>query len=124
MVDYLLLNENWHSGNFGAVRRAGTLEYAGPAPLFGIDSSLWFKTPTPLIYAGANAACKPFEASHEEQLRRVSNLRWLDKRKLEGLGEILREIVTGSAFIDAARRETIAQALEQRALLRKYIHSR
>ena len=68
-------------------------------------------------YADANAACKPFEASHEEQLRLVSDFNWLNERKPEGLGDIVRDVLAGSAFIDAARCEAIARALEQRALL-------
>lgn len=125
VADFLLLNEDRHLGNFGAVRRADTLVYTGPAPLFDNGSSLWFKTPTPLVHADANTACKPFEASHEEQLRLVSDFSWLDESKLEGLGDIVREVLAGSTFIDAARCEAIARALEQRALLlREYIRGR
>lgn len=117
VTDYLLLNEDRHQGNFGAVRRADTLEYTGPAPLFDTGSSLWFETPTPLIRAGAKVTCKPFKTSHEEQLRLVSDFGWLDEGKLEGLGDIAREVLADSDFIDAARCEAIAQALEKRALL-------
>lgn len=117
VVDHLLLNEDRHQGNFGAVRRADTLEYTGPAPLFDTGSSLWFETPTPLILAGAKVTCKPFKTSHEEQLRLVSDFGWLDESRLEGLGDIAREVLADSDFIDAARCEAIAQALEKRALL-------
>lgn len=125
VIDYLLLNEDRHQGNFGAVRRADTLEYTGPAPLFDTGSSLWFETPTPLIRAGAKVACKPFKTSHEEQLRLVSDFGWLDESKLEGLGDIAREVLADSDFIDTARCEAIAQALEKRALLlREHIRHR
>lgn len=125
MADFLLVNEDRHLGNFGAVRRTDTLVYTEPAPLFDIGSSLWFRTPTPLIQANANTACKPFAASHGEQLRLVSDLRWLDESKLTGLGDIVRDVLAGSTFIDAARCEAIARALEQRALLlREYIRGR
>lgn len=117
VADFLLLNEDRHLGNFGAVRRADTLDYTESAPLFDTGSSLWFRTPTPLIQANANATCKPFAASHGEQLRLVSDFSWLDESKLEGLGDIVREVLADSIFIDTARCEVIAQALEQRALL-------
>lgn len=117
VVDHLLLNEDRHQGNFGAVRRADTLEYTGPAPLFDTGSSLWFETPTPLILAGAKVTCKPFKTSHEEQLRLVSDFGWLDESRLEGLGDIAREVLADSDFIGAGRCEAIAQALEKRALL-------
>lgn len=125
VVDFLLLNEDRHLGNFGAVRQTDTLDYTESAPLFDTGSSLWFRTPTPLIQANANAACKPFAASHEGQLRLVSDLRWLDESKLAGLGDIVRNVLAGSTFIDAARCEAIARTLEQRALLlREYIRGR
>ena len=125
VADYLLLNEDRHLGNFGSVLRAGTLVYTGPAPLFDTGSSLWFKTPTPRIRATASPACKPFAASHEEQLRFVSDFSWLEEINLEGLGDIVRDVLAGSACIDAIRCEVIAQALEQRArLLREYIRGR
>lgn len=54
---------------------------------------------------------------HGEQLQLVSDFRCLDESKLEGLGNIVRDVLSGSAFIGAARCETIARALEQRALL-------
>lgn len=117
VVDYLLLNEDRHQGNFGAVRRADTLEYTGVAPLFDTGSSLWFETPTPLIRAGTKVACKPFKTSHEEQLRLVSDFGWLDESKLEHLGDIAREVLADSDFIDDTRCEAIARALEKRALL-------
>ena len=117
VVDYLLLNEDRHQGNFGAVRRADTLEYTGVAPLFDTGSSLWFETPTPLLRAGTKVACKPFKTSHEEQLRLVSDFGWLDESKLEHLGDIAREVLADSDFIDDTRCEAIARALEKRALL-------
>ena len=73
--------------------------------------------PTPLILAGAKVTCKPFKTSHEEQLRLVSDFGWLDESRLEGLGDIAREVLADSDFIDAGRCEAIAQALEKRALL-------
>ena len=43
VVDCLLVNEDRHLSNFGAVRRTDALEYTEPAPLFDIGSSLWFR---------------------------------------------------------------------------------
>lgn len=117
VVDCLLMNEDRHLGNFGAVRWTDTLEYTEPASLFDTGSSLWVRAPTPLIQENAKATCKPFAASHGEQLQLVSDFRCLDESKLEGLGNIVRDVLSGSAFIGAARCETIARALEQRALL-------
>lgn len=116
-VDYLLVNEDRHQGNFGAVRRADTLEYLCPAPLFDTGSCLWFETPTRMIHAGAKAACKPFKTTHAEQLRLVKDFSWLDERALTGLGDIAREVFANSPFIPPERAEAIAGALDDRARL-------
>ncbi|MFR3251339.1 MAG: excisionase [Eisenbergiella sp.] len=114
-IDYLLVNEDRHQGNFGAVRRADTLEYIGAAPVFDTGSSLWFETPTPLIRATSKSGCKPFKTTHEEQLKLVTDFSWLDEKQLSGLGDIVRETFSGSAFVDSVRSERIAGAVEERA---------
>lgn len=40
--DDLLLNEEWHQSNFGAVRSADTLYHIWASSLFGGGLSLWF----------------------------------------------------------------------------------
>ncbi len=34
VLDYLIANEDRHQNNFGAIRRADTLQYLGAAPIF------------------------------------------------------------------------------------------
>lgn len=116
-VDYLLVNEDRHQGNFGALRRADTLEYLSPVPVFDTGSCLWFETPTRMIHAGAKAACKPFKTTHTEQLRLVEDLSWLDEDALAGVGDIAREVFADSPFVPPERAEAIARALDDRARL-------
>lgn len=125
VLDYLIANEDRHQGNFGVIRDADTLEFLCPAPIFDSGSSLWFETPTPQIRADARVACKPFKIIHEDQLRLVSDFGWLDLDSLTSLPNIVREIFAGSEFVDAARVEAIAKALETRAeRLKEFVLSR
>jgi hypothetical protein len=41
-VDYLIVNEDRHLNNFGAVRNADTLEWVAPAPVYDCGISMWY----------------------------------------------------------------------------------
>lgn len=114
VLDYLIVNEDRHLNNFGAVRNAGTLEWAGCAPIYDSGTSLWFDKPWTMINAGAKAASKPFKTTHDEQIKLVSSFAWLDITALAGIDEELRELVKGSLFIDTVRADAICAALRGR----------
>lgn len=114
VLDYLIVNEDRHLNNFGAVRNAGTLEWAGCAPIYDSGTSLWFDKPWTMINAGAKAASKPFKTTHDEQIKLVSSFAWLDITALIGIDEELRELVKGSLFIDTVRADAICAALRGR----------
>ncbi len=114
-LDYLISNEDRHQGNFGIVRNADTLKVIDAAPIFDSGSSLWFGLPIGQIRANASVACKPFKAEHLEQLRLVSDFDWLDASALSYIGDVAREVFAGSEYVDSARADAIAQALDERA---------
>ncbi|RAU96868.1 HipA domain-containing protein [Paenibacillus sp. YN15] len=125
VVDYLIANEDRHQNNFGVVRNAETLEWLGPAPIYDSGSSLWFSKPLGLISPTAKLTCKPFKQDHEEQLKLVTNVDWLDLAALQGIDEELREIGRGSLFMDASRCDALCTALLKRIeLLAEFIRSR
>ena len=124
VLDYLILNEDRHLNNFGVIRDANTLKYIGAAPIYDSGTSLWFDKPTALIHAETKATCKPFKASHEEQLKLVSNFDWLDLTALHGIEDEWRELVRDSVFIDDTRCEAICKGLRKRIeMLEKHIIS-
>lgn len=114
VLDYLIVNEDRHLNNFGAVRRADTLGYQGAAPVYDSGTSLWFDRPTGLIHAGVKTVCKPFKSSHEEQIKLVTDFDWLDFSALAGIEEEWREIVKDSVFIDVARCDAVSMAIRER----------
>lgn len=125
VLDFLIGNEDRHQNNFGVVRNAETLEYAGAAPIFDSGTSLWFDRPVAMIGPKAKLNCKPFKSSHDEQIKLVTSFDWLDCNALHGIDEELRELVRGSLFIDDARCDALCAGLRGRVkLLAKAVDSR
>lgn len=112
VADYLLVNEDRHLNNFGAIRNAETLEWIGLAPLYDSGTSLWFDTPTAMIRgAAAQASCKPFKTSHEEQIKLVPDFSWVNWAALNGIEDEFRAIAKGSAFVDIERCNAICRGI-------------
>ena len=110
-LDYLIANEDRHLNNFGFIRNADTLEWAGFAPLFDSGTSLWHNS----LAIGGPRKCQPFSQSHEEQLRLVTDLSWFGADMLKGVERDIAEILSHSPVIDEARRSAIAAELLKRA---------
>lgn len=125
VLDYLIINEDRHQNNFGAVRNAETLEWLGAAPIYDSGSSLWFTKPPALINAVAKIPCKPFKSDHEEQIKLVQSFDWLDLNALYDIDEELRELVRNSVFIDTARCDALCFAFRRRVeMLTEFVNSR
>lgn len=115
VADYLLVNEDRHQNNFGAVRNAETLEWIGAAPLFDSGTSLYFQTPVGMISKEASRiTCKPFKNSHEEQIRLVTDFDWIDWDALKDIEQEFAALVDRSPFIDATRCNAICRAIRGR----------
>ena len=98
----------------GVIRRAGTLEYIGAAPIYDSGTSLWFDKPAGLIKDDGKETCKPFKSSHKEQIKLVKDFDWLDFSALAGIEEELWEIVKGSLFVDEKRCSALCRGLRSR----------
>ena len=113
-VDYLIVNEDRHFSNFGAVRNVDTLEWIGAAPIYDCGTSMWYDKFTQLIQPMIKQPSKPFKSDHAEQIKLVTSFEWLDMQALSGIDEEFREILATSAFIDDARRDALCYGLQKR----------
>jgi hypothetical protein len=113
-VDFIIANEDRHTNNFGMLRDAETLAWQGPAPIYDCGTSLWFEQPTARIRPLAKLPSKPFRDDHAQQIKLVSDFSWLNFTALRGIDEEFREILRDSAFIDAARCDSLCYALRKR----------
>jgi len=82
---------------------------ATPTPLNGSDSPLYNDSGTSLWYntarIGRTVESKLFKKNHEDQLDLVQNLKWFNYDAMRGIDEMIRDILSGSADIDAPRRD-------------------
>ena len=100
--------------NFGAIRNASTLEWVGTAPIYDCGTSLWLNEPTQRIHGIVKHASKPFRSTHAEQIKLVESFKWLDIKALNGIDEEFREILSGSDFVDEARRDALCYGIQSR----------
>jgi len=112
-LDYLIVNEDRHLNNFGAVRDAETLKWIGHAPIYDSGTSLWHDHQV-FGQSGKQTPSKPFRSSHTEQIELVTDFDWLDLDALDGIADEFERILAVSPHINDQRREFLCQALERR----------
>ena len=98
VLDYIIANEDRHLNNFGAVRNAETLEWLGFAPIYDSGSSLGYDKMPAQMRSEKEVVCKPFKNHHEEQLKLVSDFRWIDFNSLADV----ETFITGVLSMDGA----------------------
>ncbi len=124
-VDFLIANTDRHTNNFGLIRNAETLEYIGFAPIYDSGSSLWFNSVDIQIQPlSSKLKSKPFKTTHYEQIKLVTSFDWLDIKALNGIDEEVYEILSGSQYIDLARRTKLCNAIKERVDLLSDIASK
>ena len=116
-MDYLLANEDRHLNNFGLLLNPETLEWLGMAPIFDSGTSLGYDRTAERIPMDHDVVCKPFKNHHDQQLKLVSSLDWVDFEALSDLDDLVRDTMSDSlaqGCVGADRIEAIAQAVRQR----------
>lgn len=117
VLDFLIANEDRHYNNFGALRNAETLEWIGMAPIYDSGSSLGYNKVARRILAGEDIVCKPFKKHHEEQLKLVRDLDWINFDRLSDVREMITGILSSeiaAETIDEKRIEAITKSVETR----------
>jgi hypothetical protein len=122
VLDYIIVNEDRHYNNFGAIRNSDTLEWIGPAPVYDCGTSMWYDQPNAMIRPYGKAPSKPFRGSHDEQIKLIESFDWLNFSALKGIDEVLSDILSQSPFIEDVRRDALCYGLVKRVeMLRDYI---
>lgn len=117
-LDFLIANEDRHTGNFGVIRNAETLEYTGMAPLYDNGTSLWMNLQTSRIKpCSPKLASKPFKPTHSQQIKLVRSFEWLDLKKLDGIEEECKAILSWAEDIDEERQQAICRGIRARIRL-------
>jgi len=71
ILDYIVLNDDRHFGNFGMIRSVDTGEFTEPAPVFDTGSSLFYDSLKVNEEAVAAVRAKPFHKDFDRQIKLV-----------------------------------------------------
>ena len=110
ILDYIVLNEDRHFGNFGMIRNTNTGEFIKPAPVFDTGSSLFHNS---VIINSETIRSKPFRKDFDEQIKlvKVSDYRENILSVKENVEKIFREVFAG-AFEDKTRLSAILDVVK------------
>ena len=108
VLDYIILNEDRHLNNFGAVRDARTQEWLGMAPVFDSGNSLGCDKTVFMMKDRDEIICKPFRKTHEEQLKLVTSFDWIDFSALAEVPEIISAVLSDKKAADHLDERRIA----------------
>ncbi len=117
VLDYIILNEDRHLNNFGAIRDARTLEWLGMAPIYDSGNSLGCDKTVAMMKDRDEIICKPFKKRHEEQLKLVSSFDWIDFSALREVPEIVLRVLSdpqAAEYMDERRISTICDLTKKR----------
>lgn len=105
VLDYIISNKDRNPSNFGVIRDTNTLEVVGMAPLFDNGTSLWcdwYENPI-----GQDDSSKPFELTHEKQIKMINDFSWLDLDVLDGINIYAHELYSKSNIPEEVQSEII-----------------
>lgn len=117
VLDYIIANEDRHFNNFGALRNAETLEWAGMAPIYDSGSSLGYDKTALDIRREKGIVCKPFKKHHRDQLGLVTDFSWIRFDRLEGVRDMILETLSdkqAAEYLDERRILAIADTTARR----------
>ena len=114
VIDYIMMNNDRHMGNFGLIRNADTLEVIGPAPIFDTGSSLGCQIRTDRFKTELDHSAKPFKETFHEQLGLVSDFSWLDIESMTSSLGAVESVLDSKGFIGDERKGMIMDLLKDR----------
>jgi len=99
VLDYIINNADRHNGNYGLLRNADSLEYAGYAPIYDSGFSLWCDGSR----MRAPAESRPFKKFHEDQIKLVKDLSWYEPIPKDKLTDIVTETLSKNTPLEGIR---------------------
>lgn len=92
-IDYMMMNNDRHLGNYGLIRDADSLDWIGPAPIFDTGTSLMCKRGNKAIRSSVNAG------TSDLWMERLygSDLDWLDMDALHRSIDVASDIIRSTA---------------------------
>ena len=117
VLDYIIANEDRHFNNFGVLRNAETLEWLGFAPIYDSGSSLGYDKMPAQMRSEKEVVCKPFKNHHAEQIKLVSDFRWIKFDRLADAKELIESVLFSDGaeeYVGKDRIRAIADGVQRR----------
>jgi len=116
VLDYIVLNEDRHFGNFGLIRCTNTGEFLRPAPIFDTGSALFYDSPSVNRF---RVESKPFHKNFDTQIKMVDTEPYMEsilavKSQYE---EIFHEVFKTSQEDDKRKQQLLEAVTEQLRIL-------
>ena len=115
VVDFVLANDDRHLNNFGLLRRAESLEWIGPAPIYDTGSCLGCRMGADDIRDDTRFESKPFRKNPYRQLELVTDLGWVRQDALDRIPDIVVDVLSpNDRACKDGRLEAILDLVEKR----------
>lgn len=117
VLDYIIANEDRHFNNFGVLRNAETLKWLGFAPIYDSGSSLGYDKMPAQMRSEKEVVCKPFKNHHAEQIKLVSDFRWIKFDRLADAKELVETVLSSGGaeeYVGKDRIRAIANGVQRR----------
>ena len=103
-LDYAIRNTDRHIGNYGILRNSENLKWEKIAPVFDSGSSLWHDAQgIAFIDGNAKSKCRSFLGTNEDNMLLVGSAAWLEKDKLNGIPDIICNVLKKNKYIEEER---------------------
>lgn len=113
-LDYIIANEDRHTGNFGVLRDPDSLEWIGPAPVYDSGASMGYNLLNGTILERAGESCKPFSEHFGIQMGMVRDLSWFDPDPVLAAIDRAEAFLAGVPAMGGGRSEEISGLLRSR----------
>jgi hypothetical protein len=110
-IDYLIGNTDRHLENFGVMRNADTLAYAGIIPIFDCGNSLQHTIPTADIDFKEDIFAIYFDNPQSKNIMNVTDFEWLNRKQLKFIPQIAFEALKDFPHIPSDRKNVLCDLL-------------
>ena len=115
VIDFIIGNTDRHTGNFGILRDADTLQWLKIAPIFDNGNSLFYnERDVNNISMNTDSFCRWFRESNAEKLKLIDYPKWYDSSKKNDIVDIVYENLLNNENTSKTKCEKVAEIVKLR----------
>jgi len=114
-IDYLIGNTDRHTGNFGIIRDANTLEWLKAVPIFDNGNSLCHDIKNAAdVKRSQDTICRWYSGSNYERLKSIEYPEWYDKNKGKNIPTIVYNCLKDNENMKEDKKQALAEIVSGR----------